>query len=83
VHRQEFVPFEVESGERPTEAGVPAQQLKFAGRSHYDAEYPDWGTYRAIPAKPDNLPYRGGEIPFTHESAYAGTYVKPEAGGPT
>jgi len=44
----------------------------------YNAEYPDWEHYQAIPSKPDNLPYRGADIPFGHESTYNYSYFKKD-----
>ena len=63
----------------PTEEPAPTQTLPFSARTAYNADFPHWGPYRAIPAKPDNLPYRGGDIKFEHSSVYANQYAhKPE-----
>jgi hypothetical protein len=52
TNRDDFIPWEVEQAEKPTEALPPQPQIPFAGRSEYHKEYPHWGDYRAIPGKP-------------------------------
>jgi len=76
------VPFEIGEPEMATHEPMPMHSIPFSARTAYDADYPHWGPYKAIPAKPDNLPYRGGEIKFDHCTTYANQYHNKPEGKP-
>lgn len=69
TNRKDYVAYVIE----PKKKDIPHSdhlKVKFAGKSFYQSEYPNWGPYRAEKVKILNLPYRGGEVKFNGSSSY-------------
>jgi hypothetical protein len=82
TNREDFVPWEIEEADKPTEALPPQQHIPFAGRSEYNKEYPHWGDYQASPGKPIKQKWVPNNLPFEDGTVYKKDYPKKQVDKP-